>query len=104
MTEPADNRSLRTGLIDGLRASRATEREIFDTLEPAARDAPAADGGWSPKDNLAHLSAWRQRMTDVLAARREGREDPRQPGAEIDDINAGLHAESAPTGIGTGWS
>lgn len=96
MTEPDDRHSdLRTGLIDDLRASRATEREIFEALDPAERDAPAAEGGWSAKDDLAHLSAWRQRMADVLAALREGGEDPRSPGAEIDEINASLHAERA---------
>ena len=71
---------------------------MFDAFEAAERDAPASDGGWSAKDILAHLSAWRQRQADVLAARREGREDPPQPGTEIDEINAVLHAERA------GWA
>jgi hypothetical protein len=93
VTDPDDR--LRTGLIDGLRASRDAEREVFDALDPTWRDAPAADGGWSAKDILAHLSAWRQRQADVLAARREGREDPPQPGTGIDEINAALHAERA---------
>lgn len=94
MTEPHDTISLRTGLIDGLRASRATEIEIFEAFDPAVRDALPADGGWSPKDHLAHLSAWRAHMTDVLATRREGGEVPRDP-RTIDEINAGLHAERA---------
>jgi hypothetical protein len=94
MTEP-DVVRLRTGLIEGIRAARAAESEIFDALDPAQRAAPGPDGGWSPKDILAHLSAWRQRETDRLAAHREGREDPDPPGQGIDEINAGLHAERA---------
>lgn len=92
---PAD---LRDGLIAGLRAARATERAIFAAYEPTERDAPAADGGWSPKDVLAHLGAWRRHQADRLAARREGRDEAAFPAGETDEINAVLHAERA------GWS
>lgn len=91
----ADLAKLRTDLVDGLTASRAAEREIFDGLDPADRDTTGPDGGWSAKDIQAHLSAWRQYITDVLAALREGREDPRSPETPIDDINARLHDERA---------
>jgi hypothetical protein len=94
MTDSHEHVLLRTGLIEGLRASRATEIEIFDAFEPSVRDVPHAEGEWSPKDHLAHLSAWRQHMADVLAARREGREFPRDP-RTIDEINAVLVAERA---------
>jgi hypothetical protein len=94
MTDSHENILLRTGLIEGLRASRATEIEIFEAFDPTTRDARPGDGGWSPKDHLAHLSAWRQHMADVLAARREDREYPRDP-RTIDEINAGLVAERA---------
>lgn len=91
----ASHAGLRAGLIDALRIAREVEREILAALDPARRDAPAADGGWSAKDTLAHLSAWRQRQTDRLAARREGREEPNLPATDIDEINAGFHAERA---------
>lgn len=96
--DPVDPARLRAGLIDGLRAAWAAEHEIFDALDPATRDVPAADGGWSAKDLLAHLSAWRQRMSDVLAAQREGREVPPAPANTIDETNATFHAERA------GWT
>jgi hypothetical protein len=89
---------LRAGLIDGLLAARAAEREILAALDPAVRDAPDADGGWSPKDIQSHLSAWRRHQADRLAARREGREEPAGPAAETDEANAIYHAERA------GWS
>jgi hypothetical protein len=89
------NLDLREGLIDGLLAARAAEREILAALDPAVRDAPAADGGWSPKDIQAHLSAWRRHQADRLAARREGRDEPQVPAAETDEANAIYHAERA---------
>lgn len=89
---------LRAGLIEGLQHARAVEREIFAAQDPAERDTPPADGGWSAKDTLAHLSAWRQRQTDKLSAQREGRAEPPPPAADIDDINAILHDERA------GWT
>ena len=64
---------------------------MFAALDPARRDVAPADGGWSAKDILAHLSAWRQQQTDRLAALREGRAEPPSPATEIDDINASLH-------------
>lgn len=89
---------VRTGLIDGLRAARAAEREILAALDPAVRDAPADDGGWSPKDIQAHLSAWRGHQVARYAARREGRDEPEIPAVETDEANAILHAERA------GWT
>jgi hypothetical protein len=86
---------LRSGLIDGLRAARTAEREILAALDPAVRDAPAADGGWSPKDIQAHLSAWRRHQVERYAARREGRDEVPLPATETDESNAILHAERA---------
>jgi hypothetical protein len=86
---------LRAGLIEGLRAARTIEREILAAVSPADRDAPAPDGGWSPKDVQGHLAAWRQRQVDRLVAMREGREEPALASTETDEINAIFHAERA---------
>ncbi len=83
--------TLRAGLIETLIQARAVERDVFAALDPADRDRPPAGGGWSAKDTLAHLSAWRQQQTDKLAALREGRPEPSLPATDIDDINAVLH-------------
>lgn len=96
MTEPEIRPDrLRAGLIEGLRESRAVERDVFAALEPTVRDTVPAGGGWSAKDTLAHLSAWRQRETDRLVALREGREEPPAPAAELDAINAVFHDQRA---------
>lgn len=86
---------LRDDLIEALRETRAVERDVFAALDPIGLDAPSAGGGWSAKDTLAHLSAWRQQQTDRLAALREGREEPQLPASEIDDINAILRERRA---------
>ena len=86
---------LRTSLIEGLRLARAAEREIFAALDPSARDAAGSDRAWSAKDELAHLSAWRRRQVDRMAAVREGRTEAPSPEVEIDALNAILHAERA---------
>ncbi|MBI3749248.1 MAG: ClbS/DfsB family four-helix bundle protein, partial [Chloroflexi bacterium] len=96
MTEPEIRPDrLRAGLIEGLRESRAVERDVFAALEPTVRDTVPAGAGWSAKDTLAHLSAWRQRETDRLVALREGREEPPAPAAELDAINAVFHDQRA---------
>ena len=96
MTQLDDDASdLRTGLVQNLRACRAAERDVFAALDPADRDAAPVDGGWSAKDELAHLSAWRQRQADVMVARREGRAKPALPAVDLDETNSLFHAERA---------
>ena len=91
--DAADTGALRTALIDSLVAARDAERDVLASLKPAARETAAADGGWSPKDIQAHVSAWRQRQTDRLTALREGREAPELVADETDALNATIHAE-----------
>jgi hypothetical protein len=96
MTRLDDARSdLRADLIESLRACRASERDVFSALDAAERDRPGPDGGWSAKDELAHLSAWRQRQANVMAAHRERRAQPPLPAADIDETNAVFHAARA---------
>ena len=94
MTDLTDT-DLRSDLIDSIRACRETERAIFAALDPAVRDAPGADGGWSPKDNLAHLSAWRHRQAAKMAALRVDLPEPTLPGEGLDATNAIFHDERA---------
>jgi hypothetical protein len=89
---------LRSDLIDVLRACRDAERAIFGALDPVARDAVGPDGGWSAKDSLAHLSAWRQRQATKMAAVRQGLPEPAWPSEDLDETNAIYHDERA------GWS
>src|SRR6187200_3698686 len=84
---------LRAGLIDGIRAARAAERDVLAALDADVRDAPAADGGWSPKDVQAHLNAWKGRTVDRLRALRIGANEPIE--VETDEANAKFHAERA---------
>jgi len=96
MTVPeAPARDLRSSLVDGVRAARSTEREIFDAIDPDDRDRAGVDGGWSAKDIQAHLGAWRRRQVDRMAATREGREEPSLAATETDEVNAIFHAERA---------
>ena len=87
---------LRAGLIDGILAARAAERDVLAVLDPAVRDAPAADGGWSPKDVQAHLTAWKARTGERLRALRVGLSEPIE--VETDEANAKFHAERS------GWT
>ena len=95
MTEPETLNDLRAGLIEGLLAARAAERDVLAAVDPTALETPAPDGGWSPKDVLAHLAAWRGHQVERLAAIRDGRDEPTNVAAETDEINATIHAERA---------
>jgi hypothetical protein len=91
---------LHDDLVAMLTATRAAERDLFGALAPELRSTPGADGGWSPKDVLGHLAAWRGIEAKRLEAAAAGVPpigvpDPDEP---IDAANARLQAER------TGWS
>jgi hypothetical protein len=85
---------LTSDLLEMLASMRTAERDIFGTLPAEVRERPIREDDWSPKDHLAHLSAWKGRQADRLAAARTGAELEEWQG-EDDEINARLQAERA---------
>jgi hypothetical protein len=83
-------------LVEMLTLTRDAERDLFGALDPVARDRPIREGDWSPKDHQAHLTAWKARQADRLAAARTGSALPEWQDEE-DEINARLRAERADT-------
>ena len=69
----------REALLAELRAERERVERTFDELgADAAR--PSADGGWSPKDVLAHLIGWNDAALQLLGLRPKVAEWPGQDG------------------------
>lgn len=95
MTErtPADE-PLVASLIAQLRMMRQGERDLFGALDPAVRDRPTRPDDWSPKDHQAHLTAWKERLADRIAAVRLGQVFPTDD-RETDEENAELQAMRA---------
>jgi uncharacterized protein (TIGR03083 family) len=87
-----------TGRVLGeIRAARAEIEALLSRLDEAALTQPGPDGGWSVKDHLAHLTAWRRMVLGML----EGQ--PRHAGLGVDQatydqgedaINAALEARA----------
>ncbi len=63
---------------------------VVDRLTPAQMTTPDA-GGWSPKDNLAHLAAWMQYM--------KGAALEKKPAYEAMGIDAGKYKQLDEDGI-----
>lgn len=78
-------------LVEMLRLTRSIERDLFGAIAPELRDRPLRPGDWSPKDHQAHLSAWKGRQADRLAALRTGEAPTHASDDETDAINAELH-------------
>jgi len=98
MTEtPLASEPLSAALIAQLRAMREAERDLFGALDPAVRDRPMRPNDWSPKDHQAHLTAWKSRQADRIAAVRSGQSFPTDD-RETDEINAELQATRADWG------
>ena len=71
--------------------TRQAERDLFGSLDEAARHRPIREGDWDPKDFQAHLTAWKGRQADRYAAVREARDlPPPTEDEEEDALNAEL--------------
>jgi DinB superfamily len=94
MTETATADPLVEALAAQLRATRDTERDLFNALDPEVRDRPMRPGDWSPKDHQAHLTSWRAIQANRIHAARLGEPIPTDV-REDDEINAELQATRA---------
>jgi len=74
-----------------LEATRSAERQLFGALDPSARDAVPAGGGWSSKDVQVHVFVWKARQVERLARAAHGQSIDPLANAEIDEINAAEH-------------
>jgi uncharacterized protein (TIGR03083 family) len=80
-----------------IQASRAKLERLITELDEDTLTRPGPDGGWSVKDHLAHLTAWRRMVLGYLDGK------PQAEGLGIDpavsangseeDINAALEAQ-----------
>jgi DinB superfamily len=94
MSSFSERPALQVDLVAMLQATRSAERDLFARLPAAIRDTAGADGGWSPKDVLAHLAAWRSIEARRLEATAGGESDMAgdpAPTDPIDESNAALH-------------
>lgn len=84
-------------VLSQIRASRAKLERLITELDEAALTKPGPDGGWSVKDHLAHLTAWRRMVLGYMDGK------PRAEGLGIDpqisatgseeDLNAAVEAK-----------
>jgi hypothetical protein len=58
---PGDNEN-KHDLLANIRRERAALDDLLAPLDEAAMLAVARDDGWTPKDILAHLTTWEQRL------------------------------------------
>lgn len=84
---------LRLDLIQLLERTREEEELYIARLSPQEREQVGRVDGWSAKDLMSHLAAWRSRMADRLEAAHEG--GARSPDVEPDPENARIWAEFA---------
>jgi hypothetical protein len=83
-------------LLDELQQENAQFEALLAAIGPARMTQPDVAGGWSIKDIVAHLTAWRSRTVARLRAAHSG--DPVTPPPwppelqDDDDINAWIYA------------
>jgi hypothetical protein len=82
-------------LLDQIRRERAALESLIAPLSDADLTAPGPDGGWSPRDHLAHIAAWERMIVAHLTNRSAHTYACMTPeqyvSASLDDLNARLH-------------
>ncbi len=80
-------------LLDKLRAERDRLDSALAALSEAQMTKPGANGDWSVKDVIAHITHWEQTMLKNIEKGMRG--ETLEPGGEsVDAINARAYAES----------
>src|SRR5690242_4984261 len=67
---------LREQLIELLHHNFADELALVARLSEAEREATGTASHWSAKDMLAHVSAWKQRVANMLSLAARGEQPP----------------------------
>lgn len=85
-------------LLDKIRSGYAALEAQLNPLDEAQMAAPSADGGWSIKDILAHITAWHYRLLDRIHAIKRNEEPALGfsgvTDEEIDRLNAQFYEEN----------
>lgn len=76
----------REGLRSRLLAARAETLALVDSLQPEELEREAVEGGWSPRDTLAHLAAAELGHQWVIQRLLAG-ESPARAGFDLDAFN-----------------
>ncbi|MBU2611772.1 MAG: ClbS/DfsB family four-helix bundle protein, partial [Chloroflexi bacterium] len=79
-------------LLQRIRDERRALEETLARLTPDQMLQPGASGGWTVKDVLAHISAWKRRMISWTGSHLRG-EPPDVPLPwDVERMNAETHA------------
>ncbi len=89
--------STKNQLLAEIEAEWAHIERICSKLSEAEMVAPAADGGWSVKDTLCHISAWEKYLLERLGYALTGQKPVTPAMSNWDDVhrfNAMVYAEN----------
>lgn len=82
-------------LLVAIRTDRAALDILVAGIDDRVMEAPAADGGWSPKHHLSHIAAWERmivaHLTDRSAHTYACMTPEQYVTATLNELNARLH-------------
>ncbi len=87
-----ESRGLRQFLLDTIGSAREREHEFLALCDDSP---PPEPGMWTVKDHLAHLTAWRTNVAQLLDSVRTGTEAPKMD-EDVQASNARVYAASRP--------
>lgn len=90
-----EQRMKKSDLLEGLREKNRQWEALLGSIDPARMEQPGANGDWSMKDLIAHLTGWNHRLVHHLQAALRGEPEPPPPWPahlhDEDAINAWIY-------------
>ena len=85
-------------LFDKVSSGYNAFEKLLSPLTQAQMLVPEVNGGWSIKDNIAHITSWHQRLLELLQAAEQRRPPAKIPetldDATVDQINEHFYQEN----------
>lgn len=69
----------KSDLLNGLQEKNRQWEDLVRSIGPDRMEQPGANGDWSMKDLIAHLTGWNQRLVQHIQAALQGKPEPPPP-------------------------
>jgi hypothetical protein len=85
----------KSDLLDGLQEKNRQWEALLGSIDPTRMEQPGANGDWSMKDLIAHLTGWNHRLIHHIQAALRCKSEPPPPWPahlqDEDEINAWIY-------------
>ena len=101
-----EDRISKEALLNLMKTGYAAFDALLNSLGEKQLTTPGVNGSWSVKDNIAHLTAWQQRVLTTLQEVKKSGKRPADPMDELseDEANERIYQENKDRSLEAVWN